>query len=184
MTSDTYSTTTLGQERRIRHAYELALTNIPGVTVQIHDTLHSPPTMILQSSDQDISSSKSQRTEVDLGDGLVMHLYDKRTHIFESISLIMWSCTADGIIQFVNPEWHTATGIMIDAEQQVHWTECVHPSDVPQVQKQWLEAIESQTSFEAEHRINMPDGSRPWYLTRCHPVLGMRLLTFKVNHFS
>ena len=57
--------------------------------------------------------------------------------------------------------------------QDRSWVEThVHPEDSPRVQASILDAVESRSSLELEHRVKPIDGTTPWTQLRAIPLIG------------
>ncbi|MBE9229302.1 PAS domain-containing protein [Phormidium sp. LEGE 05292] len=50
------------------------------------------------------------------------------------------------------------------------WRSHVHPDDLGWVEQKFLESIENQTDYAAEHRVIYPDGSVHWLMSRAKAV--------------
>lgn len=68
--------------------------------------------------------------------------------------------------------------IMGNSLQEVYGTtptlallqEGLHPDEVKQIYKTWMDAVEAQVPYEMEHRVRQPDGSWGWIHSRTVPV--------------
>ncbi|HWE95929.1 MAG TPA: PAS domain-containing protein [Tepidisphaeraceae bacterium] len=84
----------------------------------------------------------------------------------ETVPDFVWSCTADGRVDYLNPQYVTFTGLTVD-EVNERWHTVVHPDDVPKVLSAWAASLRNAEPFELEYRfLRARDGAYRWFLTR------------------
>lgn len=86
-------------------------------------------------------------------------------------SQTVWICDAEGRTQQASDEWLDVTG---QREVDTHgfgWLEAVHPSDRDRTKQVWLQAVNTQTQYETEYRIQTVWGEYREIVARGVPVL-------------
>ena len=93
---------------------------------------------------------------------------------------LVWSCSADGKVDYVNPEWRAYTGL--DPEQLLgdRISALVHPADLERVRDWWLATAASGRCAEITYRLRRRDGAYRWHAVRGNAVLDRagRILNF------
>lgn len=88
----------------------------------------------------------------------------------ESMSMIVWSATPDGVVDFSTQSLVSYTGVgraRLDAEG---WLEILHPDDSQRCIDAWMESVRSGEPYVIEFRMRRHDGAYRWHLTRAVPV--------------
>jgi PAS domain S-box-containing protein len=89
--------------------------------------------------------------------------------LVEASTLMVWSTDAAGQVTDM-PFWREMTGQSV-AEVRGHgWASAIHPEDAPRTMELWREAIATRTTFEAQYRVRLKDGSYRWYRARAVPL--------------
>jgi PAS domain S-box-containing protein len=84
----------------------------------------------------------------------------------ETVPDFVWSCAADGRVDYLNPQYVTFTGLTVD-EVNEQWHTVVHPDDVAKVVSAWTASLRNAEPFELEYRfLRARDGAYRWFLTR------------------
>jgi PAS domain S-box-containing protein len=84
---------------------------------------------------------------------------------------IVWTCAADGRLEWVNDRWLELTGL--SPEESLHdkgALVAVHPDDREEVQRRFARALATSTPCEIEYRIRTRDGAYRFHLSRVVPV--------------
>jgi PAS domain S-box-containing protein len=87
----------------------------------------------------------------------------------DSAPVLIWTCNADGLVDFVNRGWLEFTGRPAREELGDSWTVGVHPEDAGAVRATWWEAYEQQAAWECEYRLRTRDGDYRWIVDRGVP---------------
>ena len=87
----------------------------------------------------------------------------------DSMPQIVWSATADGVVDYRNRRWYELTGTTQLGE--VDSTVFVHPDDRAPAAQCWAGCLASGAPLEAEFRLRFPgDDEYRWYVARGVPV--------------
>ncbi len=85
---------------------------------------------------------------------------------------LIWSSSADGAFEYVNPLWRTYAGWTADQELPSDpWPSLLHPEDQSLYEDRWKKVLTTGDIFEIQCRLkHMPDGSYRWFLCRAVPL--------------
>jgi PAS domain S-box-containing protein len=85
---------------------------------------------------------------------------------------LIWSSTAEGTLEYVNPRWRAYAGWTADQEPPSDpWPSLLHPEDQSSYVDRWKKVLKSGDIFEVQCRLkHMPDGSYRWFLCRAVPL--------------
>jgi PAS domain S-box-containing protein len=89
--------------------------------------------------------------------------------LVEASTLMVWSTDASGQVDDM-PFWREITGQTIEEVRGDGWANAIHPDDVVQTRKHWREATRNRTTYEAQYRLRLKDGSYRWYRARAVPI--------------
>jgi PAS domain S-box-containing protein len=87
----------------------------------------------------------------------------------DSAPVLIWTCNAEGLVDFVNYGWLEFTGRTAREELGDSWTVGVHPEDAGTVRATWWDAYERRLPWEQEYRLRTRDGSYRWIVDRGVP---------------
>jgi PAS domain S-box-containing protein len=89
------------------------------------------------------------------------------------IPQIVWTATADGVIDFFNHRWLEYTGLSVDQSLDGAWQLLIYPPDLEQYLSKWNEAKLSGETYEHEFRLRRVLGLKKgadvpylWHLCR------------------
>jgi PAS domain S-box-containing protein len=88
----------------------------------------------------------------------------------EAMPQLVWSCTPDGMCDYLSPQWVRYTGISEERQLGYGWMKQVHPDDREPLTAAWDNAVRSSGVFDVEFRIRSYDGAYRWFKTRAVPV--------------
>lgn len=88
----------------------------------------------------------------------------------EALPQIVWSATAEGIIDYANRRWHEYTALAPDAPELWDWERAVHPGDLAAARRIWRQGLAAGEPTHAEHRLRKADGAYRWHLHRWWPL--------------
>ena len=87
----------------------------------------------------------------------------------ESMPQLVWTCTADGLCDYLSTQWVAFTGMPASRQLGYDWLSCLHPDDRPGTIARWHAALESRAAYDAEFRIRRYDGVYRWFKSRANP---------------
>lgn len=90
--------------------------------------------------------------------------------ILNTMSQMVWSADAEGIVDFYNDSWHEFCGLARGAPLADRWTAFLHPDDQAQAWQQWQRCLAEGNPCEAEYRLRRHDGEYRWMLCRAVPI--------------
>ncbi len=88
----------------------------------------------------------------------------------ESMPQKIFTATADGSVDYFNPQWMEYTGLTFEQIRDWGWTQFIHPEDVYENVRRWKHSIKTGEPFEIEHRFRRADGQYRWHLSRAHAL--------------
>ena len=90
--------------------------------------------------------------------------------VTESLPQLVWTCTADGLCDYLSPQWVAYTG-KGEAEQLGHgWLDQVHPDDRERAIDHWMATSAKGMPYEFEFRIRRHDGEYRWFKSLAQAV--------------
>ncbi len=107
-----------------------------------------------------------KQTEIRLRDS-----NDRFRAAVDAIHGVLWTNTADGRMMGEQRAWAALTGQTRDEYQEFGWTGALHPDDRAGTVESWLRAVETQSTFEWEHRVRCADGEYRIFAIRAVPTL-------------
>ena len=87
----------------------------------------------------------------------------------ETMPQIVWTARPDGFLNWYNQVWYDYTGSTF--ERGWENDEIVHPDDMEQTRKTWIQSIASGEFYQNEYRLKRKsDGMYRWHLGRAVPI--------------
>ena len=68
-----------------------------------------------------------------------------------------------------NSRWYEITGLTEIESQGLGWLQAIHPDDRDRLMASWHNAVQSDSSYQAEHRLLHRDGSVIWVVAQATP---------------
>lgn len=87
----------------------------------------------------------------------------------DTAPVLIWTCNASGLVDFVNRGWLEFTGRSEREELGDSWTVGVHPDDAGAVRATWWQSFEEREPWEREYRLKTRDGTYRWIVDRGVP---------------
>ncbi|GEM_PF-4854973 len=91
--------------------------------------------------------------------------------IAEGIPAQVWTISADGVLEYINPQLSSYSGRSMDEMSGIdHWSTYVAPEDVAGYISHWEKCFSTATDFQTEVRLKNKNGTYEWYLVKASPV--------------
>ncbi len=84
---------------------------------------------------------------------------------------IVWTTTADGLIEEDSPSWRAFTGQTYDQWKGTGWLDAIEPNDRPATLSAWRKAVASRQMYQVEYRVKHVSGAYRWTNARGVPLL-------------
>jgi PAS domain S-box-containing protein len=88
----------------------------------------------------------------------------------ETMPLMVWTATPDGIVDYCNARFYEYTGIAQSETPVPVWQQAIHPEDAANVDEDWNRSLLAGEPYEGEMRVRRADGSYSWFLQRALPL--------------
>lgn len=90
--------------------------------------------------------------------------------ILESLPLMTWTATPDGLVDYYSQSWYKYTGSDFESMKDWGWQHLIHPDDWEPTRQLWLECISESKPFVIENRFRKSNGEYRWFLVRAVPL--------------
>jgi PAS domain S-box-containing protein len=90
----------------------------------------------------------------------------------DNLPKMVWETDPGGKTIFTNKYFYEYTGLTSEGVHHQGWSPLIHPDDMEENKREWLESMQAGTSFEFEHRVRRKDGEYRWHLSRVKPIKG------------
>jgi PAS domain S-box-containing protein len=81
----------------------------------------------------------------------------------DTLPQIIWSGTADGVLDYVSRRWFEFIGIAEDeVEGRPTWVELLHPEDRERVAACWKESLATGKTYDVDYRMLHRSGEYRW----------------------
>ena len=87
---------------------------------------------------------------------------DYHLKLLDFFPSLTWRSGTDGLCDYFNQTWLTFTGRTLEQELGDGWTEGVHPDDLEQCMRAYMDAFQARLPFVMEYRLRFNDGSYHW----------------------
>jgi PAS domain S-box-containing protein len=96
---------------------------------------------------------------------------ERYRYLAESIPQLVWTADAEGNCLDFNQNWCEYTGLTVEQSLGSGWLAALHPDDVENAGRVWLNAVHHGTLYENEYRFKRAaDNSYRWQLARGLPL--------------
>lgn len=99
-------------------------------------------------------------------------LRESEEHYRYSVELnpqIPWTADPQGDILDFAPRWCELTGMTPEETFGQGWMNALHPDDIPNTARLWLDAIASRSPIDVEYRLCLAAGGHRWFRARATP---------------
>ncbi|PRY09863.1 PAS domain S-box-containing protein [Pontibacter ummariensis] len=113
-----------------------------------------------------VDITEKQRIEQELAATM-----NRLQQVLESLPLLTWTATPDGLVDYYNQRWYSFTGANLDKMKDWGWQRFIHPDDLERTTAQWHHCIATGEDFMSENRWrSAQDGTYRWFLARAVPL--------------
>ncbi len=85
--------------------------------------------------------------------------------LIESLPQLVWTSSADGLCDYLGPQWVAYTGIPEAGQLGYGWLEQIHPDDRERTVTSWKATAEIGLPLDMEYRLRRHDGVYRWFKT-------------------
>jgi two-component system CheB/CheR fusion protein len=96
-------------------------------------------------------------------------LRESRSHfrqLAESLPQPVWMCRADGLCDYLSPQWVEFTGLPEAQQLGFGWLDQIHADDRSKLMTAWSKAVAAGAPFRVEFRIRHHGGEYHWFEMR------------------
>lgn len=113
---------------------------------------------------RDITDDKKHQQEIEESE-------QKFRLLANSMAQHIWTSDPEGNLNYFNQSVFDYSGLSQEQMNQDGWIQIVHPDDVEENIKAWMEAVTTGKDFLFEHRFRRYDGEYRWQLSRAIPQI-------------
>jgi len=116
-------------------------------------------------STRDVTQRKTAEVEIRFNE-------QRYRSLVQATTAIVWDTPASGEFTAEQPGWTAFTGQSFEELRGWGWLNAIHPEDRAETVRVWSAAIAQGSSYEVEHRMQVPDKTYRNMLVRGVPILG------------
>jgi PAS domain S-box-containing protein len=90
--------------------------------------------------------------------------------ILDSIPQKIATAKPDGSVDYFNPQWMEYTGLNFEQIKDFGWKQFIHPNDIDEHFRGWINAVKTGEVYEHESRFRRADGEYRWHISRGVPM--------------
>ena len=90
--------------------------------------------------------------------------------VIEALPQVLWTCTREGVCDYLSPQWADFTGVPIEVHLGRAWMDRVHPADLDVLVAGWNAAVAEEKTFQCEVRFRRHDDVFRWFDVRATPL--------------
>jgi PAS domain S-box-containing protein len=90
--------------------------------------------------------------------------------LIESLPQLVWTCNADGLCDYLGPQWVAYTGIPEAGQLGYGWLEQIHPDDRERTITSWKTTAGIGLPLDIEYRLRRHDGVYRWFKTKAEAL--------------
>ena len=83
--------------------------------------------------------------------------------------VMMWVTEPDGYCTYLNRAWYDFTGQTEEEALGLGWLKAVHPDDVAEAERAFLESTANAAAFRVDYRLRRADGAYRWAIDAASP---------------
>ncbi len=88
----------------------------------------------------------------------------------ETLPFIVWTATADGVVDYANRHLLDYAGVATDETLGENWVKVVHPEDLPGTLEAWGLAVREGSPYATYFRLRRRDGVFRWFQVQAAPI--------------
>ncbi len=88
----------------------------------------------------------------------------------DAMPQIVFKATPTGKINYINRDWRKIFELDLLKTTSTICDLSLHPDDEDKIVNGWLNAVQSASTFEMEHRLHLKEAGYQWHLTRAIPI--------------
>ena len=92
------------------------------------------------------------------------------SQVIDTLDGLVWTASADGLVDFVNRRWREYTGLGIEEVRGQGWQAAFHSDDLPALLADGASSRAAGGPHDTEARIRRFDGAYRWFLIRALPL--------------
>lgn len=100
---------------------------------------------------------------------LEMETLKRYRSLADAVPNMIWKSKVDGTLDYFNKVWTEYTGLSQEQSTGSGWQEAIHPEDLRNFLKAWIQSMNHGTPFQTECRIRRHDGHMRWHWIRAIP---------------
>ncbi|GAB4093647.1 sensor histidine kinase [Flaviaesturariibacter terrae] len=97
------------------------------------------------------------------------HLADPILQLADAMPQLVWIADAAGTVRYFNVRVEEYKGARRNDDGTWEWAASVHPDDLSETALKWQHCLVTGMPYEAQHRMQLCDGSWAWHLARAVP---------------
>ena len=113
----------------------------------------------------------SDETLRKLSEERMRHSEERFRSLTEATTAIVWTTNPEGGFEVTPSEWTRFTGQTPQEAAGAGWLGSIHPDDRERTNAAWLQALETLSPYEIEHRVRRQDGVWRIMSARAVPIL-------------
>jgi hypothetical protein len=87
----------------------------------------------------------------------------------DTVPTMIWMTNPDGYCTYLNTQWYQYTGQTVEQSRGLGWLDAVHPDDMAEAKRVFLEANRRQEAFYFIYRLRGKNGNYRWFLDLGNP---------------
>jgi hypothetical protein len=95
--------------------------------------------------------------------------YNQLISLANALPQLVWIGEPNGNVIYYNDQVQHYAGAYKDNEGRWEWGGMVHPDDLEATDRAWKSAVQQETVYEIEHRVQMQDLHYRWHISRAFP---------------